>query len=440
MQKIWLILKREYSVRVRKKSFIIMTFLGPIFFALLMIVPIWLATYKGFSEEKVIEVIDESNWFGNLGENSDKIKFVYTKKNLEQAKKDFKERNDYALLYIPKLDINQPAGIKIFSSKNISVEVQSYIEKNVKKILEEKKLQDLGIAQDFLKKIKPQVQIDTFYLGEKEQQNSSEVVFIIGFVSALLIYMSVFLYGVQVMRGIIEEKQNRIVEVIISSVKPIQLMLGKIIGIALVGLTQFTLWIVLTILISTFTSSYFQVDRFSNAQIGTTLNQMPSNGMSGGDMQKAMEINKVMNTLSTLNIPWILFCFLFYFLGGYLLYSAMFAAVGSAADNETDSQQFTLPISLPLIIAFVVAQTIVKDPEGSLAFWLSMIPLTSPVIMMVRIPYGVPLWEILLSMTFLVIGFVTITWLAARIYRVGILMYGKKVKVKDLIKWLFYKI
>ena len=240
------------------------------------------------------------------------------------------------------------------------------------------------------------------------------------------------------MRGVIEEKVNRIIEVMISSVKPFQMMMGKIIGVALIGLTQFVLWIGLTIAITTVVFQVMDKDKLTKQ---TTEQMMKSAdpATKAQVVEQTSQSSKMMGALQTLPITSVILSFLFYFIGGYLLYSAMFAAVGSAADTETDTQQFVMPVSLPLIFSIVAASAIVKDPNGPLAFWMSMIPFTSPVAMMLRIPYGVATWEVALSMFLLVVGFVTITWLAGRIYRIGVLMYGKKVSFKEIGKWIFYK-
>jgi ABC-2 type transport system permease protein len=253
--------------------------------------------------------------------------------------------------------------------------------------------------------------------------------------------MTIFVYGVQVMKGVMEEKMSRIVEVIISSVKPFELMMGKIMGVALVGLTQFLLWIGLTFLITTASSQFLGTNRFQAQSEQVQAQIAKSDPKSAAKMKQKTDstIGQVTKALSTLNIPLILGTFLFYFFGGYLLYSALFAAVGSAVDNETDTQQFMMPITIPIILSIIMAQFVLREPDGSLAFWMSMIPFTSPIIMMVRMPFGVPAWEIALSMALLVMGFIFTTWLAARIYRIGILMYGKKVSYKELSKWLFYK-
>lgn len=439
MNKIWLIIQREYWVRVRKKSFIIMTFLTPILFAALMVIPAILARSSLFQEDKTIQVLDKSNFFAQKMKEGGKIKFAYVQGEVSEARKNF-EANEkaYALLIIPEMTLQEPKGFRMISKKNISMETEMYIKEELERIIREERMQALGIKQEDLEKTKARVSITTETQEGKE--SNSGVVFAVSFIAALLIYMSVLLYGVQVMRSVIEEKTNRIVEVMVSSVKPIQLMLGKIIGVAGVGLTQFLLWIILSFALSSVASSVFLKKEVSQNTL-EKVQKVASNDLEKveGKSEKEIPFEKIGNAFATLNLPLILASFLFYFVGGYLLYSALFAAIGSAGDNETDAQQFTLPVTLPLIIAFVLAQAIINEPNSNLAFWLSMIPFTSPIVMMVRIPAGVPVWEIALSMFLLVAGFLLITWLAARIYRIGILMYGKKVSFKDLGKWLVMK-
>lgn len=436
MNKIWLIIQREYWVRVRKRSFIIMTLLSPLLFAALMVVPVLIASSSFFKEEKVIQVLDQSNIFKGKIKNTDKITFKYLEQDSLQARKSFEQSKDYALLVIPAIDISNPVGFRMIGKQNISLDVENYLRSELERIIREERMTAMGIKQEDLEKTKAKVRITTETQEGKE--SNSGVVYAVSFLAATLVYMSVFLYGVQVMRSVIEEKTNRIVEVIISSVKPIELMLGKIIGVAGVGLTQFLLWIILTFAFSSSVMALIGDDKMVKEPLKQVQTMQPNPDI----IQKAetvTTIDRIGTALSNLNVPLILGTFLFYFVGGYLLYSAMFAAVGSAGDNETEAQQFSLPVSLPLIIGFVLAQSIINEPNGGLAFWLSIIPFTSPVAMMVRIAAGVPTWELLLSMFLLVVGFLFVTWLAARIYRVGILMYGKKVNFKEIAKWLFVK-
>ncbi|GAB3013759.1 ABC transporter permease [Spirosoma pulveris] len=440
MNTIFLIIKREYMVRVRKKSFIIMTILGPVLIFGFYAIIGWAAVSS--INQKKIAVVDESGRFVNQFKNDDETLFAYPKQSLAEAKKSFVKQGYNALVFIPKDVIEKPKTVKIFAEKSVSLALQSNIERAIGKEIETIKLEEAGITQKIIQDAKVNVDAETISLSDAgEKSNNGIATTIISGFCALLIYISVLIYGTQVMRGVMEEKTNRIVEVIISSVKPFQLMLGKIIGVALVGLTQFMLWIVLTIGLMTIGSKIVsQPKETAQSQMAARMNGMPG----GQEVQSKMATAKnpvadVLAAIETLNLPLIVSCFLFYFLGGYLLYSALFGAVGAAVDNETETQQFMFPIMMPIIAAIAFAQIAVRDPDGPLAFWTSMIPFTSPVVMMVRIPFGVPAWELALSMALLVLGFVGTTWLAARIYRVGILMYGKKVTFRELSKWVFYK-
>lgn len=435
MNKIWLILQREYLVRVKKRSFIFMTILGPLLIGGVYGVSIWLAVRE--DDNRTIEVVDESGLLSQKFEQRGNLTFVHqpNETSLEEAKQAVRDEKYYALLYIPNINMDNPEGIKLFSKKSVSLEVENAVERRLSEEIENKKLLRAGIDKQVLDKVNTKVRVDTFSLSEEAEKDSNAgVAYIVGYAGAFLIYLSIFIYGVQVMRGVLEEKTNRIVEVIISSVKPIQLMLGKIIGIALVGLTQFLLWIIFSAVVYTAIFTVTGQDEKMARQADTVMEQrMPSQA------QREDMTADIQSALGTVNFPLILGAFMFYFLGGYLIYSALFAAVGAASDSETDTQQFMFPVTIPLILSFVLAQVIIRNPDGSLAFWLSMIPLTSPIIMMVRIPFGVPTGELLASMALLVLGFLGIAWVAARIYRVGILMYGKKTNYKELAKWLFYK-
>jgi ABC-2 type transport system permease protein len=319
--------------------------------------------------------------------------------------------------------------------------MQDYINTIVGKKLEEMKLLASGIQINQLESIKTKLNLTTTKIeksGDFETKDN-EVSMALGFIAGILIYIFIFLYGAQVMRGVIEEKTSRIVEVIISSVKPFELMMGKIIGIAAVGLTQFLLWIILSAVGTSMVGNFFIKDKQSVDQMEQTFKTNIPQKAAFKEMPTDEKAEIMDSFLNQVNLPIMLFSFLFYFLGGYLLYGALFAAVGSAVDNEADTQQFMLPLTIPLILSFTLAQNVMTNPESSLAFWLSVFPLTSPVIMMVRIPFGVPYFDLILSMIMLVLGFIGATWVSAKIYRTGILMYGKKSSYKELWKWLFYK-
>ncbi len=460
MSKIGVILRREYVTRVRKKSFIIMTIIGPVLFAALMIAPVILMKLEG-DEQKNIAVIDETRMFDDALINTEFIKFDFISDdyylpgladyNLTRAKNELKYSDYYALLYIPRTAVTGGRGtVQMFSYKQPNMGVKMHIANGIEKHLEdiriEKKGLDYGIEVDdmrnILRAINSKIFVQTLTLDDEggEKETSTEVAMILGYLCGFLIYLFVFMYGSQVMRGVIEEKTNRIVEVIISSVKPFQLMLGKIVGVAMVGLTQFILWVVLTFGFVTVAQSLLlkdiDVSMLSPAtlEVGAEL----SAEQSATDDQM-IKLESVFSAIQSIDFVLVITMFLFYFIGGYLLYAAMFAAVGSAVDNETDTQQFMLPISLPLILGIIVMISTINNPGGSLSYWFSIIPFTSPIVMMVRIPFGVPLADVILSMSLLIISFVFMTWLAAKIYRTGILMYGKKVNYKELWKWIKYK-
>ena len=442
MNKILLILQREYITRVKKKSFILMTLLGPILMAGIAIVPILIAKYSDDKINKIMVIDQRPEIFTTILPSSETVLFINSKISLDSAKKAFDPEKFYGILYLQDDMVKNPGGAMLFTEKKANLSVTNYIENSLEKQIEQDKLKSEGIDQKTLSSIETNVNLKTLSL--KGEENSAELATIVGFICGFLIYLFIFLYGVQVMRGVIEEKTNRIVEVIISSVRPFELMMGKIIGIALVGLTQFLLWIVLTLTITTIASKVI-IDPKTDAKVvaqtmkSNNLDQHALNELGATPKIKEDAMSKLFSQLSSINFPLIISCFFIYFLGGYLLYSALFAAIGAAVDNETETQQFMLPVTIPLILAFIVAQSIVQNPDSQLGFWFSIIPLTSPVVMMVRIAFGVPPWELALSIGLLIAGFIGATWLAGRIYRTGILLYGKKVNYKELAKWLFYK-
>ena len=446
MNKILLIIKREYLSRVKKKSFILMTILGPILMVGIMIVPIWLSTQK--TEKQKIEVIDESFLFTDLIPEKDIVHFDYPPITIQQARDGFFDTDYDAILWIPKNVLNGgQKGINLIYKKQLSNSAQQHIQYSISKMLYEVMLAKNNVNVNLIKdaKDKSTFTMITTQVDEtgKDKKTNRGLYMGIGLVAAIMIYIFIFMYGVQVMRGVMEEKTSRIVEVILSSVKPFQLMMGKIVGVALVGLTQFLLWVILsttlyTVAVATFLKDIDMKQIQAKEEVIKIGENLDFEKM--GKIEEPNEMTQLWNDFKQVDMPFITLCFLFYFLAGYLMYSAMFAAIGAAVDSEADTNQFMLPITIPLIFSFGIAQTVMQDPEGSLAVWFSMIPLTSPVVMMVRLPFGgVSALEIALSMGLLVLGFLFTTWLAARIYRTGILMYGKKVSWKELGKWLFYK-
>jgi ABC-2 type transport system permease protein len=435
MNKILLVIQREYLTRIQKKSFWIASLLGPILITAIYAVPIWLAMQD--KEVKRIEVVDESGLFQTADLVDKEVEFKLVKKPVADLKANFAKEGYTALVHLPKDILTNGKDLKIYSEKNLSLSLKSSIERVIEKKVRAVLMKEAGIASEVYEKTQVDVGSETVTVSESgdETSSSSGGAMILAGVMGMLLYITLLLYGSQVMNGVIEEKSSRIIEVIISSIKPYQLMLGKILGVGMVGLTQFLLWIVLTIGLSQVASKFYQ----------TSPIQQKMEQVKKADPKVAREINdaspmaEVTKVIESTNIPLVVGGFLFYFLFGYLLYSSLFAAIGSAVESATEAQQFTFIVMLPIIAAFMMAQFTMQDPDSTMAFWASMIPFTSPINMMVRLPYGVPAWELATSMTLLVLGFLACSWISARIYRIGILMYGKKVTVKEMAKWLFYK-
>ncbi len=444
MKKTFIIIKREYLSRVKKRSFIIMTILGPILMASLMIVPFFVSQMG--EDVKTVDVVDETGlYFGKLNSNKT-IQFRYLATDIITARQDFQKSEHACLLYIPKPSLTKPNyALLLYANKQPGIGVTSYIEEKMKYVLENKTLNDqFGIDKKDLESIKTSINLQTENIQTGENASPLLSTFI-GLFGGILIYFSIFMFGSQVMRGVIEEKTSRIVEIIVSSVKPFQLLVGKITGIGLVGLTQFLLWIVLTLgIVTVFQASIMKTpikSTTSTQQEFTPQNNtlFPENTTQAKPQDDSGEIfNAVMKSIAGFDFVAIIALFFFYFLFGYLIYGGLFAAIGAAVDSEADTQQFMLPITIPLILSFVMAQSIIEDPQGPISFWLSIIPLTSPIVMMIRLPFGVPLSELLLSMGLLILGFLGVAWMAAKIYRTGILMYGKKISYRELWKWLRY--
>jgi ABC-2 type transport system permease protein len=439
--------------------------------ASIFVLPAYLATRQ--DDKQVISVLDETGLFFSKFENNENYTFIPVIDDLQQTKDTLMKKGDYLLLYIPTTQLNIPNNAVIYSDKQATFNLRDYISGVMSRELEKLKLgaeirkeilkntpgympgndtaiEDL-MSETILKNIKTNVKITTIKTeeGGVERKSNTPVSMGIGLVASMMIYMFIFMFGAQVMRGVIEEKTSRIIEVIISSVKPFQLMMGKIIGVALVGLTQFLLWIAFTFIIITVAQTAFPEEKKKTNQIQqseiTGKNILSNETNQAAPSTMATEANEdsfngIFNDFPYDILVKVLIAFFFYFLFGYLLYAALFAAIGSAVDNDADTQQFMLPVTVPLILAIVVAQTVIQNPESPLAFWMSMIPFTSPVIMMVRISMDTaPMWQIVLSIGLLILGFLGTTWLAAKIYRTGILMYGKKSSYRELWKWIRYK-
>lgn len=433
MEKIWLIIKREFITRVRKKSFLVTTLLVPLAFAAMIIVPILLATSS--SEHKLIAVVDNSQLFENKFPDSKGVYFKYLhQQNIDSLKQHYEELGYEGVLYIPEFDINRPSGFEFYSSGQASVTMESSINNDINSIIEKKRMELQGIDQSKLEGIKSDVEV-TFKNGKEGKKGSSWVAYGVGYASGFIIYFILLLFGTSVMRGVMEEKVSRIAEVMISSVKPFQLMMGKIIGIAAVGLLQFLIWGVLITAIYSLIPLFVSPESMQAAAQG-------SQAMS--QSEQAEVVKRISEVVGSIQWSLLLPCFVLYFLGGYLFYSSLYAAIGSLANEDAaDVQQLTIPVTVPIIIGIMIMMKAVHDPGSSLAVWGSIIPFTSPMVMMARLPYGVPgtvpYWQLGLSFVFLIGGFMTTTWAAGRIYRTGILMYGKKITLKEAMKWVVRK-
>ena len=432
MDKIWLILSREYASRVKKKSFLLTTLLTPLLFGGIYALGIYLAVSDS-DDKKVIKVLDETGYFVDKLERSTLI-FEYVNGSLNEAQDDLESGGFDGLLYIKELNIHEPQGINYYSMTTPGLEIVSGINRSMESVVRNIKIEQMGLSKSALDSLYTDINIETINLsGEVEKKGSAGIAMAVGGFSGVLIYMFMLVYGAQVMRGVMQEKSSKIVEILVSSVKPFQLMMGKILGIAAVGLTQFALWIVLTLSLITVATAVMGPEAAAE-MANSQPNMMQQTAVPENEMLAAID-----NIQQNLNIPLIIGSFFFYFLTGYLFYAALFAMIGSAVDSESDSQQFMFPIMMPLIFCMMFLGVIIKDPAGPIAFWMSIIPFFSPIIMMIRIPFDVPFWELALSMTLMIAGFMATTWMAGRVYRIGILMHGSKVNYKVIWKWMRMK-
>ncbi|MCA0153567.1 ABC transporter permease [Winogradskyella vincentii] len=435
-----LIIKREYLTKVKNKSFIIMTFLSPLIMIALIALVSYLSQINN-DKKRTISVLDETGYLIDIFESTENTTYLkLTGLNLDDAKEIVKEKEDYGLLHIGNVTSLDDVGknIKFYSEESPSLTIISGLERKVEKRLQEIKLQKDGVSLEQIDASKTSIDIaQESFDGEKSSKIDNIIKLAFGGIAGYLLFMFIIIYGNMIMRSVIEEKTSRIIEVIISSVKPIQLMMGKIIGTSLAGVTQFAIWVILGGVMLTIVSAIFGIDM---AQVNTPQQEIVNQAMSaqGSDEVQAMAEN-ILTAINNLPIGNLVVAFIFFFIGGYLLYSSLYAAIGAAVDNETDTQQFMLPILMPLILAvYVGVFTVIEDPHGTVSTVFSFIPLTSPVVMLMRIPFGVPLWQQGLSLLLLIGTFIFAVWFAAKIYRVGILMYGKKATYKELFKWLKY--
>jgi len=417
MKNIILIAKREFFTQVKKKSFIILTLLTP----LLIIVfgGVVSLMFQANETQMQISVIDKSGLFKDKLKSDENIRYIFsseeTEKSLIKALETTEEMN--GVMIIPKKDIHElENSIEVLTNKNLSNEARKNIAGNISEIIKAEKINALGISTAQIEDLNKGVNLHVVNILEKEKKQDS---FLVGVKSGLSIFLMycvftfIMMYGIRVMRSVLEEKNNRVVEILISSVKPFELMMGKILGVTGVALVQFGVWVVMI---------FASVMTLGSSNVGI---------VSG-----VAEVQMVLSALSQINYGLILFVFVIYFLLGYLFYSAMYAAIGSAVDNETETQQFTLFAILPMMLGFYGSITIMNNPDGPMSFWLSMIPFTSPIAMLARIPFDVPVWELVLSIVILLVSTLGMVFIASKIYRVGILMYGNKVTLKELWKWM----
>ncbi len=459
--KFLLVAQREYLTRVRKKAFIVLTLAVPLLLAGFGVFVAKIASSDNDTTD-VVEVRDDSGLgVGSRLASTPQLRFMPATGTLAEAKKGFQKAKHDGLLVLPAgLDVDKPVGVQFFGKGNISLKKELAVKNALDKAFSELKMQKSGLTQDQLDRLRSKVDLQAISLDETGKEADSNALATSGmsYALALAIYLFIFIYGVQIMRGVGEEKSSRIMEVMLSSVKPFDLMMGKIMGIAAVGLTQFLMWGLLSfgassVLLPLVTradkpKTEVAATPAPGASAATTAADEPQS--AGERFDKSMESQKqpsvmtgrfkAFEVLANLPLGTILFGFIVYFLGGYLLYGALFGAVGAAVDDQTDTQQFMMPITMPLILSYIVGVSVIlRNPDGPVAFWMSMIPFTSPIAMVIRLPFGVPAWQLALSIGLLILGFIGTVWVAARIYRVGILMYGKKVTYKELGKWMFYK-
>lgn len=429
MNKLLLIIQREYLSRVTKRSFILTTLLVPLGLAILPAIIFFMARS---SDADRVAVVDETGLFTGKFNDSRLIVFKFEDPSIDNLKKNYKEKKYDGILYIPKLDVENPKGIRYYSSRSLGFNAGFYLQSELSREIEKLRLDKAGMDAKFIESLKTKPSIETIIMSDEGEKSDNKIVALItAFIMGIIIYITLIIYGVMVMNGVVEEKANRIMEVIVSSVRPFEMLMGKILGIAAVGITQLAGWIIISVVLAQIGFALFG---------GSLPNVQPDTLAQGGVNSRDAEAMAVfMNNLNSINFTELFVLFLFYFLGGYLFYASLYAAAASGANDPGDTQALSFPITIPIIISFFIMQIAVNDPHGAVAFWGSLIPFTSPIVMLGRIPFGVPLWQTLLSMACLTAGFLFTTWLAAKIYRVGILMYGKKVTFKELGKWVFYK-
>ncbi|MBO4570838.1 MAG: ABC transporter permease [Bacteroidales bacterium] len=458
LKKVGIVIGREYSTRVQKKSFILITLLTPLLMGLLIVLPV-LITLWGGNENQTVRIIDHSGFVAPYFENSSHVTYETAQEGetMDAIRAAFDELGIYAAVEISEADKAGNVKVDTYSKEPLNMDIKSAIRRYVGKAVEDNKLSkyDLGNLDEIMADVKTDIEVNAMTLtGDGEaKKDSVEIYMVLAYLMSFLIYMFIFLFGGMVMRSVIDEKSSRVVEVIVSSVKSTELMMGKIIGVALVALTQFVIWVALTLAIVVGVSTFVMPKLAEDAGVAQAVQMAATTGVHPDTIDAIAEAAAaqaeesdsqwILDTINQVKgLPWayMLGCFLIYFLLGYLLYASMFAAVGAAVDNEADTSQLQLPITIPLILGLFIMLHTFEHPSSQLSFWASIIPFTSPMVMLARIPFGVvPFWQLALSIGLLIITFIGIAYLSAKIYKAGILMYGKKSTWKDLWKWMKQK-
>ncbi len=425
--------------RVRKKSFLVMTLLTPVLMVLLCCIPAVITLFSG-ADMRNVTIVDQTGLYKDVYESNDEYTYTYlnSETTAEQMRSD---EEPYAYIVITDNLLQNANAMTIYSHKQTTAGFEMEVTDRMEEYLHEQKLASFDIPnlQQIIDESDVDINVSSIRFDEKgDTQTSAGLATIVGMLSTFLIYMFLFMYGSMVMSSVMQEKTNRIVEVMVSSVKPFELMLGKIISVGLVGLTQIGIWVVLIVGLGLGASLLIGIPLFSGNE-AEMLTQAQNMGGAAMNSDIDPEMLDAIQTLAGIDFTQIVVCLILYFIGGYVIYASLFAAIGSAVDNEADTNQFLIPITVIILFAFYVGVFSAENPEGGMAWWCSMIPFTSPIVMMVRIPFGVPVWEIILSLALLYASAIGMTWVAARIYRVGILLYGKKPSYKELFKWIKYK-
>ncbi len=434
MKKLLVIIEREYLSRVRKKSFILTTLLTPLAFGLFFVVIVFIMSYS--QDGQHILVIDEGNLLQRPIRDTELAHFTMRPGSLDDHLNTFEQDGYDGILHIPVIeDLDRPGGITFYSSKTMAVRTQEFINRQLSIRIRDAKIDAAGLDKRVLESLETDVRISIRSLkeGERDQTATAYIATGLGFAMGIIMYMVVFIYGMMVMRSVMEEKTTRIVEVMISTVRPWQLMMGKVVGVGAVGITQFAIWAILLPLIF-----------LAVGLLGPSVDPAAMGDMSGGQVPDPNDLEylvmSALEEIRAINWWYMLFMFAFFFLGGYFLYASLFAAVGSAVgDDMGESQSLTLPITIPIIIAFYLMIVVIQNPNSNVAFWSSIFPLFAPIIMPARMAFDPPVWQVFLSVVLLIGSAVFFTWLSARIYRVGILMYGKKTTMKELMRWMFVR-